>query len=101
MGSLTEDPAFLATTFVVIDFEATTPAGHPAQPIEVAALALRYRQCAWVRAGISTSLIRPPAVLFQLIRAADEMPKFSDLAALVKAAGRTAKYNVPVQGQFF
>lgn len=25
MGGLTEDPAFLATTFVVIDFEATTP----------------------------------------------------------------------------
>ena len=24
MGSLTEDPAFLATTFVVIDFETTT-----------------------------------------------------------------------------
>ena len=47
MGSLTEDPAFLATTFVVIDFESTTPAGYPAQPIEVAALALRYRQGAW------------------------------------------------------
>ena len=30
MGSLTEDPAFLATTFVVIDFETTTPAGRPA-----------------------------------------------------------------------
>ena len=51
MGSLTEDPAFLATTFVVIDFETTTPTGHPAQPVEVAALALRYRQGAWERAG--------------------------------------------------
>ena len=47
MGSLTEDPAFLATTFVVIDFETTTPTGHPAQPVEVAALALRYRHGAW------------------------------------------------------
>jgi DNA polymerase-3 subunit epsilon len=218
MGSLTEDPAFLATTFVVIDFEATTPAGHPAQPIEVAALALRYRQRAWARVGSSTSLIRPPAfapvtpadtaqtgltpaqlsqapapaealgtldrrftpgtqyllvaqhaateagiihnqrehcpalasidfidtiplarqvvpglpnykldtllahfsikrpadrhragvdvevtaqVFFHLIRAADEMPQLSDLAALVKAAGRTAKCNIPVQGKFF
>jgi len=217
MGSLTEDPAFLATTFVVIDFEATTPAGHPAQPIEVAALALRYRQRAWARAGTGTSLIRPPAfapvtpadtaqtgltpeqlrqapppaealgaldrrftagpyllvaqhaateagiihsqrehcpalaridfidtiplakqiipglpnykldtllahfsikrsadrhradadvevtaqVFFQLIRAADEMPQLSDLAALVKAAGRTAKCNIPIQGKFF
>jgi hypothetical protein len=29
------------------------------------------------------------------------MPQFSDLAALVKAAGRTAKCNIPAQGQFF
>jgi DNA polymerase-3 subunit epsilon len=217
MGSLTEDPAFLATTFVVIDFEATTPAGYPAQPVEVAALAVRYRQRAWERAGTSTSLIRPPVfapvtpadtaqtglmpeqlsqapvpaealgaldrrftagpyllvaqhaateagiiynqrehcpalartdfidtiplarqivpglpnykldtllahfsikrpadrhragadvevtaqVFFRLIRAADEMPQFSDLAALVKTAGRTARCNVPAQGQFF
>jgi DNA polymerase-3 subunit epsilon len=218
MGSLTGDPAFLATTFVVIDFETTTPAGYPAQPIEVAALALRYTQGAWARAGTSTSLIRPPAfapvtpadtaqtgltagqlkqaptpaealgaldrrftvgnpyllvaqhaateagvihnqrehcpalaridfidtiplarqvvpdlpnykldtllahfairqpadrhragadvevtaqVFFQLIRVADQMPQFSDLAALVKMAGRTAKCNVPVQGQLF
>lgn len=50
MGSLTEDPAFLSITFVVINFEATTPAGHPAQPIEVAALAFRYRQC-WASSG--------------------------------------------------
>lgn len=61
MGSLTRDPAFLATTFGVIDFETTTPAGHPAQPIEVAVLALRYEQeGGWVEAGRSTSLIRPP-----------------------------------------
>jgi DNA polymerase III subunit epsilon len=61
MGGLTEDPAFLATTFVVIDFETTTPAGYPAQPIEVAALALRYQDGAWKTAGRSASLIRPPA----------------------------------------
>jgi DNA polymerase III subunit epsilon len=217
MGSLTEDPAFLSTTFVVIDFEATTPAGHPAQPVEVAALALRYQQNAWARAGSSTSLIRPPAfapvtpadtaqtgltpeqlrhapapaealgaldqrftagpyllvaqhaateagiiynqrehcpalacidfidtiplarqivpglpnykldtllahfsiqqpadrhragagvevtaqVFFRLIRAADEMPQFADLAALVKTAGRTAKCNIPAQAKLF
>ena len=29
------DPAFLAVTFVVIDFDAVTPAGRPAEPIEV------------------------------------------------------------------
>jgi DNA polymerase-3 subunit epsilon len=61
MGSLTRDPAFAATTFGVIDFETTTPAGHPAQPIEVAVLALRYEQeSGWVEAGRTTSLIRPP-----------------------------------------
>jgi hypothetical protein len=36
-----------------------------------------------------------------LIRAADEMPQFSGLAALMKTAGRTAKCNILVQGQFF
>ncbi|MEW1724688.1 3'-5' exonuclease [Streptomyces sp. NPDC093109] len=60
MGSLTDDPDFRATTFVVVDFETTTPAGHPAQPIEVAALALRCQDGAWTEAGRSTSLIRPP-----------------------------------------
>jgi len=60
MGGLTEDPAFLATTFVVIDFETTTPrATRPA--IEVAALALRYEEGAWKAVGRSASLIRPPA----------------------------------------
>lgn len=218
MGTLTRDPAFLATTFVVIDFEATTPADHPAQPVEVAALALRYRQGALARAGSFTSLIQPPAfapvtpahtartgitaeqvahapapaealgaldrrftpdapyllvaqhaateagliynqrehcpalarvnfidtvtlarqlipdlpnhkldtllahfsirqpadrhraradvevtarVFFRLIRAADEMPRFSGLTALVKAAGRTAKCNIPAQAHLF
>jgi hypothetical protein len=53
MGGLTEAPAFLATTFVVIDFETTTPAGYPAQPIEVAALALSYEEGAWRAVGRS------------------------------------------------
>lgn len=61
MGGLTQDPDFLATTFVVIDFEATTPTGYPAQPIEVAALALRYQDGEWTPVGRNTSLIRPPA----------------------------------------
>jgi len=61
MGGLTQDPSFRETTFVVIDFEATTPAGYPAQPTEVAALALRYEDGGWTEAGRYTSLIRPPA----------------------------------------
>lgn len=40
-------------------------------------------------------------VIFRLIRAADEMPQFGDLAAQVKTAGRTAKSNIPVQAQLF
>lgn len=218
MGSLTSDPAFLATTFVVIDFETTTPAGYSPQPIEVAALALRYGRGGWVRVGSGESLIKPPAfapvtaadtalkglrpeqftdaptpaavlgeldarftpgssfllvaqnasveaniihnrsehcptlaridfldtiplakqivpdlpsysldtllahfcipqplnrhraaadvevtaeVFFHLVRAADTMPRFSDLGALVRTAGRTAKCNLPVQDGLF
>jgi DNA polymerase-3 subunit epsilon len=40
-------------------------------------------------------------VFFRLIRAADEMPQFADLAALVKTAGRTAKCNIPAQAKLF
>lgn len=61
IGALTQDPEFLTTTFVVIDFETTTPTGYPAQPVEVAALALRYVNGGWTPGGRSTSLIRPPA----------------------------------------
>ncbi|GAA0546783.1 hypothetical protein GCM10010172_30610 [Paractinoplanes ferrugineus] len=60
MGGLTDDVAFRATTFVVIDFEATTPTGYPSQPIEVAVLALRYGDGGWQETGRRTSLIRPP-----------------------------------------
>jgi len=61
MGNLTDDPVFRATTFVVIDFEATTPTGHHAQPIEVAALALRFTSSTCTPVGRYQSLIRPPA----------------------------------------
>jgi DNA polymerase-3 subunit epsilon len=61
VGNLASNPAFLETTMVVLDFEATTPAGHPPQPIEVAALALHYAAGRWRETGRSTSLIRPPA----------------------------------------
>jgi DNA polymerase III subunit epsilon len=40
-------------------------------------------------------------VFFRLIRAADNDPQFSDLAALVKLAGRTAKCNKAVQSGLF
>lgn len=61
MGHLIHDPAFREMTFIVIDFETTTPAGRPAQPIEVAALALRCPNGTWEVSGRAQSLIRPPA----------------------------------------
>lgn len=60
MAALTEDPALGDTTFVVIDFEGTTPAGHPPQPIEVAALALRRHAGQWTRVGEFELLMAPP-----------------------------------------
>jgi DNA polymerase-3 subunit epsilon len=40
-------------------------------------------------------------VFFRLISAADENAQLSDLAALVKIAGRTARCHMPVQGGWF
>lgn len=59
------DPAARAATFVVLDFEGTTPAGYPAEPTEVGAVLLRLQQVAAVRwefseVGRFESLIRPP-----------------------------------------
>jgi len=36
------DPAFLAVTYMVVDFETLTPARRPAEPIEVAAIAGKF-----------------------------------------------------------
>ena len=40
-------------------------------------------------------------VFLRLIRAADDTPQFCGLTALVKAAGRTARCNIPVQANLF
>ncbi|WP_234348194.1 PolC-type DNA polymerase III [Kitasatospora sp. MY 5-36] len=61
MEELMRDPRFADTTLVVIDFEGLTPAGRPAEPIEVAALALRASGRRLVEVGRFESLIRPPA----------------------------------------
>ena len=60
---LDTDPAFTQTTFLVIDFEATTPAGNRPQPVEVAALAVQHVPgCGPEPTGWTfESLIRPPA----------------------------------------
>uniref|UniRef100_A0AAU2K0H6 3'-5' exonuclease n=1 Tax=Streptomyces sp. NBC_00049 TaxID=2903617 RepID=A0AAU2K0H6_9ACTN len=62
MGALTDDPALREMTFVVIDFEGTTPAGHPPQPIEVAALALTFQGAGgWRENWAFESLMKPPS----------------------------------------
>jgi DNA polymerase III epsilon subunit-like protein len=62
MDHLTQDPAFTATTFIVIDFETTTPAGHRPEPFEVAAVWLTVRDGTLARDNRSfQALICPPA----------------------------------------
>lgn len=60
MAALTHEIEIQSLTFVVIDFEGTTPAGHPPQPIEVGALALRIRDGRWEQVGAFESLMQPP-----------------------------------------
>ena len=50
-----------ATTFIVIDFEALTPAGRPAEPTEVAAIALGVQDGQLAELARFEELIRPPA----------------------------------------
>jgi DNA polymerase-3 subunit epsilon len=61
VDELTADERFAALTLVVLDFEGLTPAGRPAEPIEVAALALRPTGGRLAEAGRFEALIRPPA----------------------------------------
>jgi DNA polymerase III subunit epsilon len=57
---LTDDDEFRASCFVVIDFEATTPAGRRPEPIDVAALVLRPHAGRLEEVSRFTALIRPP-----------------------------------------
>ncbi|MFC1436050.1 exonuclease domain-containing protein [Streptacidiphilus sp. N1-3] len=61
--TLASDPGLAATTLLVLDFEATTPAGARPQPVEVGALAVRHVPGRGPQpTGFRfTSLIRPPA----------------------------------------
>ena len=54
------DPDLAATTFVVIDFEATTPTGARPEPIDVAAIQIRRTAGTWVEVGRFASLMCPP-----------------------------------------
>jgi DNA polymerase-3 subunit epsilon len=57
---LTHDPEYRATTFIVIDFEATTPKGYRPEPIEVAALAVRDLGAGLAEARTFAEVIQPP-----------------------------------------
>lgn len=88
MGALTEDPALREMTFVVIDFEGTTPTGHPPQPIEVAALALTYQAAGgWKQVWAFESLMKPPP--FAPLTAADTQ-QTGITAAMLAAAPNAA-----------
>lgn len=54
------DPAFRSALFVVIDFEAATPAGRPAEPTEVAAVGLAWNGQSFAETHRFERLIRPP-----------------------------------------
>ncbi|MFI2791068.1 PolC-type DNA polymerase III [Kitasatospora sp. NPDC018614] len=58
---LMSDPRFAGTTLLVIDFEGLTPAGRPAEPVEVAVLALRPVDGRLAEVGRFEELMRPPA----------------------------------------
>ncbi|MEU8075877.1 3'-5' exonuclease [Catellatospora citrea] len=58
---LRNDPELAATTFIVIDFEATTPTGARPEPIDVAAIHMRLDGLDWHYVHEFTELMRPPA----------------------------------------
>ncbi|MBI1759047.1 MAG: 3'-5' exonuclease [Actinobacteria bacterium] len=57
---LHEDPTYRQVTFVVIDFETTTPTGHRPEPVDVAVIVLRTDVDRLVETDRYTALIRPP-----------------------------------------
>jgi DNA polymerase-3 subunit epsilon len=59
-SALLRDPALAGTTFVVLDFEGTTPRGYSPEPIEVAAVAVRREGDGWRRGWSFEALMKPP-----------------------------------------
>jgi DNA polymerase-3 subunit epsilon len=57
---LIDEEHFAATTFVVIDFETTTPKGHRPEPIEVAVLSMQVQGSELVESAQFTALMCPP-----------------------------------------
>jgi hypothetical protein len=59
-GSLLADEDFRATTFHVIDFEATTPRGYRPERIEVAVISLSLSGAGLAETARFTELMCPP-----------------------------------------
>ncbi|MGH3622097.1 MAG: 3'-5' exonuclease [Sciscionella sp.] len=57
---LIDEEHFAATTFVVIDFETTTPRGHRPEPIDIAVLSLHVQGGELIETTRFTTLMRPP-----------------------------------------
>ncbi|WP_188196649.1 3'-5' exonuclease [Nonomuraea sp. SYSU D8015] len=57
---LLNDPDLIRHTYIVIDFEALTPAGRPAVPVEVAALALTVKDGDLAELWRYQALMAPP-----------------------------------------
>ena len=55
-----DDPQLRRTTFIVIDFEGTTPRGHSPEPTEVAAVGLRRTPSGRRRTASFSALMRLP-----------------------------------------
>jgi|SRR5215217_3009001 len=55
------DSAFIATTFVTLDFETLTPAGRKPEPIEIALIGQRWEPSGWAKTTSFDALIKPPA----------------------------------------
>lgn len=60
VSALLRDSALIETTFVVLDFEGTTPRGYSPEPIEVAAVAVRRAGDGWRRVWSFEELMTPP-----------------------------------------
>ena len=56
-AGLLSDPAVCETTFVVLDFEGTTPRGYSPEPIELAAVGPRRRGDGWERTSSFNALM--------------------------------------------
>ncbi|WP_424534353.1 PolC-type DNA polymerase III [Sphaerisporangium viridialbum] len=94
---LSSDPDFLAHTYVVIDFEALTPAGRPAVPIEVAALALVPKNGELIEAWRYQALIAPPA---QVPVTAFDIRQTGIIAAMLSHAAPPGKVMAELDAAF-